>query len=178
MKPIVITPPKVVYRCPYFIVSETELQLDNGDKQTYYSEKGIDFVVIFVEQDNKLLMVNQYRYPINDVQLEFPAGGIEQNEEPEDAARRELLEETGYKAKNMQFLGRINPLTARCSTAGYIFSATEVEYTGAQHLDRSENGLTHMWIEVDRFKNLLKQPRKSFDALTLSTWVLYLASKE
>ncbi len=177
MKPIQIGPPRVVYRCPYFAVSETDIQLENGYRHTYYSEKGIDFVVVVAEKDSKLLMVKQYRFPIDTIQLEFTAGGIRSDEDNEEAARRELLEETGYLANKLECLGSIHPLTARCSTVGHVYAASDLEDTGKTHLDRSESGLTHTWVDIEEFKRSLKQ-RGTLDGIMLAAWALYSANRK
>ena len=59
--------------------------------------------------NGKLLFERQFRYPLRRVFLELPAGKIEANEHPLDTMRRELREETGYKAKIWRQLGTMHP---------------------------------------------------------------------
>ena len=61
--------------------------------------------VVAVTPDQRLVMVRQYRYAAGRFLLEIPAGTLEPGEDPEDTARRELREETGYSAKNLRPLG-------------------------------------------------------------------------
>jgi 8-oxo-dGTP pyrophosphatase MutT (NUDIX family) len=61
-------------------------------------------------KDIKFIMVEQYRYPIGRKQLEFPGGAKENNQTNEEAATKELKEETGYIAKNLRFLYSMNPI--------------------------------------------------------------------
>jgi len=58
-----------------------------------------DSVVVLVCKENELLLTENYRYPVEKVQLEFPAGGVEDGECPEEAAYREIFEETGIYTK-------------------------------------------------------------------------------
>lgn len=67
--------------------------------------------VVAVTPDNELVLVEQPRVGIDDVTIEIPGGTIDDGEQPELAARRELLEETGYAAEEMVYLGKaaVNP---------------------------------------------------------------------
>ncbi|QXM06077.1 NUDIX hydrolase [Crassaminicella indica] len=60
--------------------------------------------IVPITEDNKIIMVKQFRKPVESILLEVPAGKIDKDEEPLSCAIRELKEETGYEAKNMQFL--------------------------------------------------------------------------
>ncbi|MBS7656243.1 NUDIX hydrolase [Candidatus Bathyarchaeota archaeon] len=60
--------------------------------------------LIPITSDGKIIMVNQYRHSAKEVLLELPAGTIENGEQPEECAKRELLEETGYEAKELKRL--------------------------------------------------------------------------
>jgi len=60
--------------------------------------------IIPITSDNKIIMVRQYRKPVEDFLLEIPAGKLEYNEKTELCARRELEEETGYSAERMEYL--------------------------------------------------------------------------
>ena len=60
-------------------------------------------------EDNELMFVSQYRYPYHEVVLELPAGKLEQGENPDDAIRRELKEETGCTGRDWRFLGNMYP---------------------------------------------------------------------
>lgn len=60
--------------------------------------------VIAITDDNKIVMVKQYRKSVEEYLLEVPAGKLEIGEEPIDCAKRELLEETGFKSNNIEYL--------------------------------------------------------------------------
>jgi len=63
--------------------------------------------VVPVRNDGKIILVRQYRYPIDKITLEIPAGKLDQGEEPDDCVRRELEEETGYKANTIRKLASV-----------------------------------------------------------------------
>ncbi len=87
--------------------------LENGQEtvREVIDHQGAAGVVAF-DEEGKLLMVRQYRYPIGREMLELPAGKIDLGETPLQCAARELLEETGYKAERLVLLGRLYPAAA------------------------------------------------------------------
>ncbi|WMJ82576.1 NUDIX domain-containing protein [Oscillospiraceae bacterium LTW-04] len=87
--------------------------LENGREavREVIDHQGAAGIVAFDEQ-GKLLMVRQYRYPVGQELLELPAGKIDPGETPLQCAMRELQEETGYKAEKLTLLGRVYPAAA------------------------------------------------------------------
>lgn len=76
----------------------------------HYLDFKRDSVGIIAKRREKYLFVRAYRYVTDTIEWEIPAGQIEQNETVNDAVTRELLEETGYKAQNIEILGSYYPL--------------------------------------------------------------------
>ncbi|MBO5059298.1 MAG: NUDIX hydrolase [Clostridia bacterium] len=93
--------------------------------------------VIAVDEDKNVLMVEQYRKPYDEMVLEIPAGKLEPCEDPFDAGKRELAEETGYTAKDYTFLGKFYPTPGYCSEIIYLYLAENLSYVG-QNLDPDE----------------------------------------
>jgi ADP-ribose pyrophosphatase len=87
--------------------------------------------------ESTLLMVRQYRYAVGDYILEIPAGTLKKGEDPEECARRELEEETGYRAGRFLKLGKIYPLPGYSDETIHIYLATELKKAG-QRLDQDE----------------------------------------
>ncbi len=89
------------------------------------------------KKDAKILLVKQFRYPINQVVFELPAGKLEKGEDPNLACKRELEEETGYRAQNWKSLGYINTSPGFCDEKLYLYLATDLEFVG-EHPDEGE----------------------------------------
>jgi 8-oxo-dGTP pyrophosphatase MutT (NUDIX family) len=93
----------------YFAVRADKLRLpDGGVKDPYYVVERPDAVIVFpLTEEGEVVLVRQYRPPIDRIELGLPAGLVEEGEEPEKAARRELLEETGYAGGEWELLGSL-----------------------------------------------------------------------
>lgn len=86
-------------------------------------------VIAAITADNKILLVKQWRYPIGQELIELPAGKLEKGEDPFEAAKRELEEETGYVAQNWQDLGFVFSTPGFCDERLYLYKATDLKYT-------------------------------------------------
>jgi ADP-ribose pyrophosphatase len=111
----------VVFATPWFdLVAK---QLDDCE-QPHYSIRTRDYVTTIAVTPNKqLILVRQYRPAVNKVTLEFPSGHVEDGQTPEEAARQELLEETGYIAEAFEPLGSLFPDTGRMGNRMWCFFA-------------------------------------------------------
>jgi ADP-ribose pyrophosphatase len=113
---------ETVFATPWFQVLAERAQ---GGGQPHYVIQGVDFVVIVaVTPQDQILLVRQYRAAVAEVTLELPAGHLDPGETPEQAARRELLEETGYEADGFELLGSLSPSVARFSNDMWCFFAS------------------------------------------------------
>ncbi|WP_276905808.1 NUDIX hydrolase [Peptoniphilus duerdenii] len=95
-------------------------------------------VAVVAIHDDKILLVKQYRISVDKIIYEVPAGMIEHDENPKDAALRELEEETGYRAKNIEYLTEFYSTPGFCTEKLSIFYAKDLEFVG-QNLDEGEN---------------------------------------
>ncbi len=87
-------------------------------------------VVIPILKDGKLVLVRQYRYAPGAVFYELPAGVIDDGEDHLSAAKRELLEETGYAARDWSYLGRIHPAIGYTDEFIALYLARDLEHLG------------------------------------------------
>lgn len=94
-------------------------------------------VILPVLDNGKLLLEQQFRYPLNQVFLEFPAGKIDKGETPLSCAKRELMEETGYTASNWQFVCTVHNAVGYSDEALYIYLAKGLK-SGEKHPDAEE----------------------------------------
>ena len=96
--------------------------------------------VIPITPDDQIVMVRQCRHGCGRVFLELPGGLIDKNDlSPDQAAKRELLEETGYCTENLMLLTRIYPQPAVLSNMGLTYMAREVKKVAEPNLDATED---------------------------------------
>lgn len=115
------------------------MQIPNGNvvKWDFIQHNGAAAVVP-VDDKGRLIMVRQYRNALERYTLEIPAGGLQTPDEPtKDAALRELEEETGYKAGEIELLITIRTTVAFCNEKIDIYLARNLT-AGSQHLDEDE----------------------------------------
>lgn len=93
--------------------------------------------VAALTEKEELLFVEQFRYPYMETVLELPAGKLEYGEDPCEAGKRELLEETGAAAKNYRDLGKLYPTPGYCGEIIHMYLAENLTFS-EQHLDEDE----------------------------------------
>ena len=129
---------KTVYEGKIVYVRNDIAELQNGNKtyrEVVVHPGGVGIVAI--TNDSKILMVRQYRYPMEEELLEIPAGKLDGGEDPFECAVRELSEETGYTAGKWVDLGAIYPSPGFCRETLYLYLAMELT-PGEMHLDENE----------------------------------------
>lgn len=110
----------------------------NGESTREIVEHSGGAVVLPLFPNKNVIMIRQFRKPIERDVLEIPAGKIEQGESPEETAFRELHEETGYMAKNMTLLTKMYPSVGYSEELLYIYLATDLE-PGETDFDENED---------------------------------------
>ena len=89
------------------------------------------------DEENKALLVSQFRYPYEQVLREVPAGKLEYGEDPREAAIRELKEETGAVAGDFRSMGELYPSPGYCAEVIRMYLARDLTF-GETHLDKDE----------------------------------------
>lgn len=127
-----------VYRGNFLDVRRDTVQLPGGDSATreYIVHPGAVMIVPLLD-DGRLVLERQCRYPLGSVLLEFPAGKIDPGEDRWVCARRELAEETGYRATEWALAGRLHNAPAYSNEFIEIWFARGLRL-GEQHLDHGE----------------------------------------
>ncbi len=122
--------------------------LESGDRrQEVIVVKAPDWVnVIPILADGRVVLIRQWRYGISESCLEIPGGMVDPEENAEEAAARELLEETGYHARRLKLLGSTHPNPAILSNRLTTYVATDLDLVEP---DREEFGVGDERITVE-----------------------------
>jgi len=125
---------------PYFALRSDKLRLPGGAiKDPYYVVERPDAAIIFpLTGEGEVVLVRQYRPPLERVELGLPAGLVEGGEKPEAAGRRELLEETGYSGGEWEPLGALPSSPSLKDNWAYLFLARGVEKMAPPDPDEHE----------------------------------------
>jgi ADP-ribose pyrophosphatase len=128
----------LAYDGAFLKVQKDTVRLPNGQPATreYIHHPGA-VVILPVFDDGSILLERQFRYPLDRVFIEFPAGKIDPGEEALACAKRELLEETGYTARDWQFVCTIHNAIAYADEHLDIFLARGLT-AGERKLDEEE----------------------------------------
>ena len=130
--------PKTLLKTVVCAITERHNVSCDGVEGDYIIMDAPDWVIVIAEHNDKFLMVKQWRHGEAALSVEFPGGVIDKGEAPETAARRELEEETGYKAGKLTKLGSVNPNPALFSNHVHFYLAQDLISTGKQSLDEDE----------------------------------------
>ncbi len=129
---------ETVFRGGLLHVRRDTVALPDGRpaKREYIDHPGAA-VIVPVLPDGRVLLERQYRHAVGRVFIELPAGKREPGEDPLATAKRELLEETGYRAGRWEHLATVHPAVTYTNEALELFLARDLEHVGAQ-LDDGE----------------------------------------
>ncbi|MEG0852754.1 MAG: NUDIX hydrolase [Angelakisella sp.] len=127
-----------LYKGRIFDLRRHEVTLEDGSpavREVIHHNGGV--CVAALDEQARIFLVRQFRFPTGQEQIELPAGKLEKGENPMEAAFRELEEETGYCSKYLSPLGSIIPTPAYCTEVIHMFTTSKVTPT-AQNLDEGE----------------------------------------
>jgi ADP-ribose pyrophosphatase len=160
----------------YIELYQDKVRTPKGNVLTYtkYHASDVVIVVPFIDRQT-LLMIRQFRYPIGKVLLEFPAGHVEDGEDPLDTAERELEEETGYRASKVEYVYSYHPSVSRTKQSVHVFRATRLVRTSATRHDSGEQ-ISMKKVTVKQLRRLVAK-RKVENAGTLIAYLLCCTMK-
>ena len=116
-----------LYESPWCAFRLDDVELPSGERIEYgVLESGGFAAVVPVTREGDVVLVRQWRQPLNAFTLELPSGGVEAGEEPGPAARRELFEETGFRAQKLEHLASVHASTGRSTEVCHLFRCDAV----------------------------------------------------
>lgn len=127
-----------IYRGKIVCLRVDEAELPNGTtapREVVEHPGGV--CVAALTENRELLFVEQFRYPYMETVLELPAGKLEYGEDPFEAGKRELSEETGASANSYRDLGKLYPTPGYCGEIIHMYLAQDLTFS-EQHLDADE----------------------------------------
>lgn len=137
---------KPVADCRVFKVREDTCERASDNKEaTFFIIENPDWVnVIALTAHEQVVLIEQFRHGSEEIILEIPGGMIDENEEKEFAAKRELLEETGYSSDEFVYLGKSRPNPAIQNNWIYHYAAFNCEKTAETAFDEHESVTTKL----------------------------------
>jgi ADP-ribose pyrophosphatase len=160
-----ITSSKEVYSCGLFRVTEDEA----GDRTGWKMKRSIvrhrgSAVMMPVDAKNRVMLVRQYRLPANQALWELPAGKMDEGENALQAAKRELIEETGLRAKTWKKLVSFFPSPGYVEEKMTIFLATEL--TAGESQPMEDERIETRWFTKKELRDMIAS-NKILDGKTM-----------
>ena len=143
---------------PWLTARRDCVQLPDGRiMDEYYVLEYPDWVnIIAIDKKGNMILVRQYRHALGQTNFELVAGVLEQDENPLDAAKRELLEETGYSGGEWHELMQLSANSSTMTNITHCFVATGVEKISGQHLDDTEDLEVYTFTQSE-VKEMIRQ---------------------
>ena len=165
-----------IYRNHWMLLREDEILRSNGERGIYGVVEKHDAAIILPIENDRVWLVEQFRYTIQERALELPQGGWEMEvRDPEELARGELKEEIGMEAAQMTHLGTLWIGYGFLRQREHVFLATGLTPV-ASDPDAEEHDLTVHSVSVGEFEGMMLDGAIR-DMSTLSAWGLYLLWK-
>jgi ADP-ribose diphosphatase len=164
---------KKIADCRIFKVREDLSERESDKKRsTFFVLENPDWVnIIAVTKDKKVVLIEQFRHGSDEVILEIPGGMVDENEDAETAARRELLEETGFSSGEFKLLGRSQPNPAIQNNTLYHFLALDCEKIQEPAFDEHESLVTKL-VSLKEIKKLILTGKISH-SLVLAAFAIF-----
>lgn len=132
-------------------------------------------VIVPITNEGRFVLVKQFRYPLQKELIEFPAGKLDENEDPLICAKRELEEETGYSSENIFYIGKIYTAPGYCTELLHIFVAKNLK-SGNHNREEGEREMQILELKYEEIIDLVRKEQLT-DSKTISA-LFYLQAKD
>ena len=130
----------VAYSCDGFDIVNETVRLPSGEESEFdYLSESESVVILPFTPYGKVVVIEEWRQAVDRINRGLPAGSIEDGEDPDEAARRELREETGYEAGKLSFMTTVEPANGYSDSVFHYYVARQCEEVTGQDLDRDES---------------------------------------
>jgi len=162
---------KILIKHPRIELHEDTIILPSGDKSDYihFGEPNDAVTIIAVRDDGQVFVQKEYSYPPDEWLFQFPGGGVEGNESPEEAAARELAEE-GSLGGELTKIGSFLTNNRRSAQKMHTFVATNLYEQKAQK--DIEEEFEDFWFQPKEVDNLIANGELCISS-ALSAWALF-----
>ncbi|MDB1923338.1 NUDIX hydrolase [Clostridium tertium] len=147
---------KLIHKGNFMNFVNIDVKLPNGKNanRDVIKHPGACAVIAFLDSEN-IILVEQFRLPLNKTLLEIPAGKLNKKEDPMDCAKRELQEETGYVAKEIEYLGSIATAPGFCDEIIHLYKAWNLSL-GEKNEDEDEFTSVKV-LNINDLKEMIKK---------------------
>ena len=147
---------KLIHKGNFMDFVNIDVKLPNGKNanRDVIKHPGACAVIAFLDSEN-IILVEQFRLTLNKTLLEIPAGKLNKKEDPMDCAKRELQEETGYVAKEIEYLGSIATAPGFCDEIIHLYKAWNLSL-GEKNEDEDEFTSVKV-LNINDLKEMIKK---------------------
>lgn len=166
-----------VANCRIFKVRKDKSINSDGKEHSFFVLENEDWVnIIPITKNREVVLIEQYRHGIEAMTLEIPGGMVDEGENAQFAAERELIEETGYKPREVVYLGKTHPNPATHDNTVHHYLALDCEKVSETTFDSTESIVTHL-VPLEEFAKMITD-EKITHSLVVAAFCRYLLYKQ
>ncbi|ERJ13765.1 NUDIX hydrolase [Haloplasma contractile] len=117
----------VIYNSSFLQVYEDDVDIDGKQAKRVVVDHSGAVSIIAINNEEKLILVRQFRYPVDQYTYETPAGKLDKNISIEETAHEELEEETGYRTDSLKLIGEYYTAVGFCNEKMHVFFTDQLE---------------------------------------------------
>lgn len=173
------TDSKEIADCRVFKVRVDYSERESDGKQSmFFVTEHFDWAnIIALTKKKEVVLIEQFRHGVGEIILEIPGGIIDENEAPETAARRELMEETGFTANEFILLGKSRPNPAISDNWLYHYLALDCEKTHETTFDEHESVVSKL-VPLKEIQNLISSEKITHSMVIAAFYLFDLKNNE